>query len=94
MVSILQRPSRTDNHRGLNASTLPAILLVAVYRRVSSEEQVEGYSLDAQTRAIRAYCESHGWGIVHEYADEGKSARYEDLDRRPDFKAMLADADA
>ena len=51
----------------------------AVYHRVSSEEQVEGYSLDAQQRATRAYCAAHGWTVVEEYRDEGKSR----LDRRP-----------
>src|SRR5688500_3929753 len=66
----------------------------ALYYRVSSEEQVEGYSLDAQQRAARAYCESHGWSVAHEYRDEGRSARTDDLRKRPAFAAMLADADA
>lgn len=35
-------------------------LRVAVYRRVSREEQAEGYSLDAQSRAAALYCEAHG----------------------------------
>jgi DNA invertase Pin-like site-specific DNA recombinase len=69
-------------------------LRVAVYVRVSSEEQLEGYSLDAQLRAIRAYCAERGWEIVVEYVEEGKSARNEDLSRRPRFKAMLDAADA
>ena len=30
----------------------------ALYARVSDEEQVEGYILDAQKRAFRAYAES------------------------------------
>ncbi|HUG13972.1 MAG TPA: recombinase family protein [Thermomicrobiales bacterium] len=64
----------------------------ALYIRVSSEEQVDGYSLDAQQRAGRAYCEAHGWEIVNEYRDEGKSARTEDLTKRPAFAAMLADS--
>ena len=32
-----------------------------IYVRVSSEEQVQGYSLDAQARLARDYCEAHGW---------------------------------
>jgi site-specific DNA recombinase len=64
----------------------------AVYRRVSREEQIEGYSLDAQTRAIRAYCDVRGWQIIKEYSDEGRSARTDDLRKRPSFAAMLADA--
>ncbi len=69
-------------------------LRVGLYYRVSSEEQVEGYSLDAQQRAARAYCELHGWTVVQEYRDEGKSARTEDLNRRPAFAKMVAHVDA
>jgi site-specific DNA recombinase len=54
-------------------------LRAGVYVRVSSEEQLEGYSLDAQRRAAKQYCEAHGWRIVRTYADEGKSARTDDL---------------
>lgn len=66
----------------------------AIYERVSSEEQVEGYSLDAQDRAGRLYCEAHGWTVVRTYRDEGKSARTDDLGQRPQFATMLADAEA
>ena len=31
-----------------------------LYARVSSEEQVDGYSLDAQERAAAAFCGPHG----------------------------------
>src|SRR5918994_6781268 len=65
----------------------------ALYERVSSEEQVQGYSLDAQDRAGRLYCEAHGWSIASVYRDEGKSARTEDLAKRPEFQRMIADAD-
>ncbi|HEY7154578.1 MAG TPA: recombinase family protein [Gemmataceae bacterium] len=73
-----------------NSGTLRA----ALYIRVSSEEQVEGYSLDAQDRAGRLYCEAHGWDIVQIYRDEGKSARTDDLAKRPAFQQLLADAEA
>ncbi len=61
----------------------------ALYVRVSSEEQVEGYSLSAQERAIEAYCRDHGYEIVARYRDEGKSART----RRP-RQAARVPADA
>ncbi len=67
---------------------------VALYVRVSSEEQVQGYSLDAQTRAIEVWCAQHEHEIVARYRDEGRSARSDNLDRRPAFKQMLADAEA
>ncbi len=66
----------------------------ALYVRVSSEEQVEGYSLSAQERAIHAYCAFHGFQVVADYRDEGKSARTDDLNKRPAFKRMLDAAEA
>ncbi len=79
-------PSRTPITSGLSRA--------AVYHRVSSEEQVEGYSLDAQQRATQAYCEAHDWEVVREYRDEGKSAWTDDLAKRPAFARMIADAEA
>lgn len=49
-------------------------LRAAAYIRVSSEEQLEGHSLDAQRRAIEAACAERGWSIVAWYADEALSA--------------------
>ena len=66
----------------------------ALYVRVSTEEQVEGYSLEAQDRAGRLYCDAHGWEIIDVYRDEGRSARTDDLARRPAFQQLLADAEA
>jgi hypothetical protein len=40
--------------------------LAAIYVRVSSKEQVEGYSLDAQRRACRELCASRGYQVVAE----------------------------
>ncbi|HEU5422053.1 MAG TPA: recombinase family protein, partial [Nitrolancea sp.] len=65
-----------------------------IYFRVSSEEQVDGYSLDAQQRALLDYCAAREWTVVEEYADEGKSARTDKLERRPAFKRMMVDAQA
>ena len=64
----------------------------ALYARVSDEEQVEGYSLDAQKRAFRAYVEGQGWDIYHEYVDEGVSAHTDDVAKRPLFRQMIDDA--
>jgi site-specific DNA recombinase len=65
-----------------------------LYERVSSEEQVAGYSLDAQERAGRLYCDAHAWPVAQVYRDEGKSARTDDLARRPAFRQLLLDAEA
>jgi site-specific DNA recombinase len=66
----------------------------ALYIRVSSEEQVDGYSLDAQDRAGRLYCAAHGWELVGIYRDEGKSAWTDDVDKRPEFARMISHAEA
>src|SRR5215213_1058565 len=65
----------------------------AVYLRVSSEEQVVGYSLGAQERAAEALVHRHGWEIVARYCDEGKSARSDDAAKRPGFRQLIADAE-
>ena len=67
-------------------------LRAAVYARVSSEEQVEGYSLDAQSRACRKFASEHGWLVSSEYVEEGRSARTDDINKRPQFKEMMAAA--
>ena len=64
----------------------------AIYARVSSEEQVEGYSIDAQRRAFQTLVEDRGWIAEREYIEEGKSARTDNINRRPAFKEMIADA--
>ena len=64
----------------------------ALYARVSSEEQVEGYSIDAQRRAFQTLVEARGWTAYGEYIDEGKSARTDNVNRRPAFKKMIDDA--
>jgi site-specific DNA recombinase len=67
---------------------------VVGYFRVSSEEQLEGYSIAAQKRAYHQYVESHGYISIAEYSDEGKSARTDNIKRRPQFAQMLQDAEA
>jgi len=64
----------------------------ALYARVSSEEQVEGYSIDAQRRAFRTLVEARNWSVYREYIEEGKSARTDNINRRPVFRGMIEDA--
>ncbi|MFH1484250.1 MAG: recombinase family protein [Chloroflexota bacterium] len=66
----------------------------ALYSRVSSKEQLEGYSIDAQKRAFRVLCQGRGWEPVAEYIDEGKSARTDKIGKRPAFRQAMADAQA
>jgi len=64
----------------------------ALYARVSSEEQVEGYSIDAQKRAFTALVKDKQWTVYQEFVDEGKSARSDNINKRPAFKEMIEDA--
>jgi len=61
----------------------------AIYARVSSSEQVKGYSIDAQLDAGRAYAAAQGWEVSGEYIDAGLSGT---TDRRPAFKRVIRDA--
>src|SRR5215217_4167645 len=64
----------------------------AIYYRVSGKEQLQGYSLDAQVRAMEGWCSQHGWEIVARYPEPGRSARKDEEAKRPAFKQMMADA--
>jgi len=49
---------------------------VIVYLRVSTSEQaLSGLGLEAQRATVAAYAERKGLTIVHEYCDEGISAK-------------------
>jgi DNA invertase Pin-like site-specific DNA recombinase len=61
----------------------------AAYIRISSEEQVGNFSIDAQRRAIEACVKSQSGKIVRYYIDEAQSGRTAD---RPEFLNMRRDA--
>jgi site-specific DNA recombinase len=42
---------------------------VATYRRISTDEKSQPYSLDAQRDRLAAYAQSQGWQIVADYHD-------------------------
>lgn len=60
----------------------------ALYARFSSDNQ-RSESIDAQIRAMTAYCSQRHIAIVETYVDEAKSAM---TDRRPSFQRMVADS--
>jgi len=64
----------------------------ALYARVSTEEQTEGYSIDAQKRAFKRLCDEKGWIQHYEYIEAGKSAHTDDMKKRPVFKQAIDDA--
>jgi len=63
-------------------------LKAALYIRVSTQEQVENYSIEAQQEKLKAYCKSKDW-IIHDiYIDPGYSGA--NLER-PDLQRLLSD---
>ncbi|MFC1919217.1 recombinase family protein [Chloroflexota bacterium] len=66
----------------------------ALYARVSREEQMEGYSIDAQRRAFQTLCQTRDWTPHQEYIEEGRSAHTENINKRPVFKSAIADTEA
>ena len=44
-----------------------------IYARFSSENQAEGYSIEAQERACREYARNKGITVLSSYVDKAKS---------------------
>lgn len=59
------------------------------YTRVSTEEQIKGFSLDVQLRDIRDFCKKNNYILVNHYEDAGKSGS--NIEGRPNFVKMLSD---
>ena len=57
-----------------------------VYCRVSTKEQVQGFSLGTQERECRNWCEQNGYAVDLVFVDKGESAKTAD---RPDFQRLL-----
>lgn len=60
-----------------------------IYTRVSTELQIDGYSLEAQKERLRQEAKHRGMQVVGEYSDEGKSGK--NIAGRPEFKQMMKD---
>ncbi|HEY8342501.1 MAG TPA: recombinase family protein [Calditerricola sp.] len=65
----------------------------AVYARVSSEDQAERQTIQAQVEFARRWCELHGIEVVDWYLDDGVSGAIP-LDERPEGHRLLEDARA
>ncbi|MDS4006439.1 recombinase family protein [Staphylococcus capitis] len=63
--------------------------LVGGYIRVSTERQVEGYSIEGQITQIERYCQFNSYELVDIYADRGISGKSMN---RPELQRMLNDA--
>lgn len=61
--------------------------VVVGYARVSTENQLENYSIEEQTERLKAYCSAKGWSLRKLYVDGGYSGGNTD---RPALQQMLA----
>lgn len=61
-------------------------MLVFGYVRVSTDNQLENYSIEEQTARLEAYCAAKGWTLMHTYIDGGYSGGNTD---RPALQEML-----
>lgn len=60
-----------------------------IYPRVSTEMQVEGFSLDGQKRSLMRFADREGMEVIGVYEEAGKSGKT--IEGRPEFKRMLHD---
>lgn len=68
---------------------LPPLVRVALYIRVSGEEQkIKGLSLEAQQERLEAYAREKGWIVTGVYIDAAKTAR-KNLHKRAEFQKMI-----
>ena len=68
------------------------VLRVALYVRVSSQEQAdEGYSISEQTERLKKYAEAMGWTVYKIYVDPGYSGGNMD---RPGLNELIKDVEA
>lgn len=64
---------------------------VVAYCRFSSDAQKDGYSIEAQQRAIKDYCKRNALKLLRFYVDEARSGTN---DQREQFQTMIRDIDA
>ncbi|SHF47058.1 site-specific DNA recombinase [Desulforamulus putei DSM 12395] len=64
-------------------------VIVAIYVRVSTEEQADNFSIPAQLELLRSYCRAMSYEIYDEYVDAGFSGTTSD---RPALGRLIDDA--
>ena len=91
MVEKIWKPERKDGTEPKpgNRNTLR----VAVYARVSTDQELQKSSLEEQMKSFRGRIAAHpGWTLVDVYADEGISGT--SVKKRKAFLRMMADCEA
>ncbi len=79
-----------DNITVIDRIKTRGVTQVALYIRVSSQEQTEGYSIGEQTDRLKKYCEAMDWSIYKIYVDPGYSGGNTD---RPGLTELIKDVE-
>lgn len=74
-------------------STVETNTAVALYARVSTEDQAERQTIQSQQMFLKRHCDLYGVTVAGEYTDDGISGTVP-LDRREAGRRLLADAEA
>lgn len=70
-----------------DSTTDERIKNVVIYTRVSSAEQVEGFSLETQVEDLEKFIAYKGFTLLERFQDRGFSAK--DIENRSDYKRMM-----
>jgi len=84
------RRGKTEKSTGRSSLVAPRI---ALYARVSTEDQADAETIQGQLDFLRRYSELHGHEVVDEYLDDGVSGMIP-FAKRPEGARLLADAQA
>ncbi|MEI6519521.1 MAG: recombinase family protein [bacterium] len=66
--------------------------IAAFYGRVSTEDQVDNYSIDGQLKEAYAFCEKNNLQLLFEYTDPGVSGK--SITNRPGLQKAIQDAES
>lgn len=66
---------------------------IALYARVSTDEQAEGHSIDAQLEKLREFAKEKGCRIYKEYVDIGYSGGTDDRPGLNDYRIFVGARD-
>lgn len=75
------------------ANVQSSLLTAAIYLRVSTEEQIDGFGLQAQLAACKGYALALGYEVTAIYEDAGLSGSL-GVNDRPALKALIRDCDS
>ena len=69
------------------------IMRAAGYLRVSTDSQLDSWSIPAQKHEFEDYCVQKGWEPAALYSEEGVSGRWDSAEKRPQFRNLLRDCE-